>query len=116
MKLRSTITKTLTVLSACLFSIQLINAQEIGLELYTLRNKFKTDVPGALATIKSWGIHEIEGGGTYGLAMDEYKKLLAQNDLQMVSVGIGYDSLAKNPQAAIDEAKAFGAKYIMCSW
>src|SRR4051794_31304989 len=116
MKLRSTITKTLTVLSACLFSIQLINAQEIGLELYSLREKFKTDVPGALATIKSWGIHEIEGGGTYGLSMDEYKKLLAQNDLKMVSIGADFNALAKNPQAAIDEAKAFGSKYIVCTW
>jgi sugar phosphate isomerase/epimerase len=116
MLLRSSITKTLLVLTACLFSFQLISAQEIGLELYSLREKFKTDVPGALATIKSWGIHEIEGGGTYGLPMDEYKKLLAQNGLKMISVGADYNTLAKNPQAAIDEAKAFGAKYIMCSW
>jgi len=66
MKIRSLITKTLLLITVCLFSLQLIIAQEIGLELYSLREKFKTDVPGALATIKSWGIHEIEGGGTYG--------------------------------------------------
>jgi sugar phosphate isomerase/epimerase len=116
MKLRFSITKTLVVLMAFCYSFQWVHAQEIGLELYSLREKFKTDVPGALATIKSWGIHEIEGGGTYGLPMDEYKKLLAQNDIRMVSVGADFNALAKNPQTAIDEAKAFGAKYIMCSW
>src|SRR5204862_7489642 len=58
----------------------------------------------------------IEGGGTYGLSLDEYKKLLEQNNLKMVSVGSDFDALAKNPQAAIDEAKAFGAKYIVCFW
>src|SRR4051794_26221230 len=116
MRLRSFITKVLIVSFVCLFSFQLINAQEIGLELYSLREKFKTDVPGALATIKSWGIHEIEGGGTYGLPIDEYKKLLAQNDLKMVSIGADFNALAKNPQEAINEAKAFGAKYIMCAW
>jgi sugar phosphate isomerase/epimerase len=93
-----------------------LQAQEIGLQLYSLRNQFKTDVPGTLAKIKSWGIKEIEGGGTYGLLMDEYKKLLAQNGLKMVSIGAGFDKLADNPQAVVDEAKAFGAKYVMCSW
>ena len=116
MKIRSLVTKTLLVLTACLFSLQLIIAQEIGLELYSLREKFKTDVPGALATIKSWGIHEIEGGGTYGLPLDEYKKLLAQNDLKMISIGADYNILAKNPQEAINQAKAFGAKFIVCTW
>ena len=116
MKLSLTITKTLVGCIICLFSIQLVNAQEIGLELYSLREKFKTDVPGALATIKSWGIHEIEGGGTYGLPMEEFKKLLAQNDLRMISVGADFNALAKNPQDAINEAKAFGAKYIMVAW
>jgi len=116
MKLQLTVTKIFVLLFAFCASFQLVQAQEIGLELYSLRNKFKTDVPGALATIKSWGIHEIEGGGTYGLPMNEFKKLLAQNDLKMISIGASYDALAKDPQAAIDEAKAFGAQYIMCSW
>lgn len=116
MRLQTTITKVFIFLTFCIFSFQLLQAQEIGLQLYSLRDKFKTDVPGTLATIKSWGIHEIEGGGTYGLSMDEFKKLLVQNDLKMISIGVDYDALAKDPQAAIDEAKTFGAKYIMCAW
>jgi sugar phosphate isomerase/epimerase len=116
MKPQLTITKIFVVLFVFCCSFQMVYAQEIGLQLYSLRNKFKTDVPGALAAIKSWGIHEIEGGGTYGLPLDEYKKLLAQNDLKMVSVGADFNTLATNPQAAIDEAKAFGAQYIMCAW
>jgi sugar phosphate isomerase/epimerase len=98
------------------FVSKTINAQEIGLQLYSLREQFKKDVPGTLALIKSWNIHEIEGGGTYGLGMDEYKKLLADNNLKMVSVAVDFDQLAKDPQTAIDEAKAFGAKYIVCFW
>lgn len=93
-----------------------ISAQEIGIQLYSLRNQFKTDVPGTLATIKSWGITEIEGGGSYGLPMEEYKKMLAANNLKMVSVGADFNTLATNPQKAVDEAKAFGAKFIMCAW
>jgi sugar phosphate isomerase/epimerase len=73
-------------------------------------------VPGTLAKIKSWNIKEIEGGGSYGLPVDEYKKLLAQNNLKMISVGADFDQLSKDPQTAINEAKTFGAKYIVCFW
>lgn len=91
-------------------------AQSIGIELYSLREQFKTDVPGTLAKIKSWGIHEIEGGGTYGLPMEEYKNLLKQNDLQMIGIAAEYDKLSTGLQAVIDEAKAFNAKYVVCFW
>jgi sugar phosphate isomerase/epimerase len=112
----STFVKTMALCSVMLFSFQLLSAQEIGLELYSLRNQFKTDVSGTLTQIKNWKIREIEGGGTYALPMSEYQKLLKQNNLKMVSIAADYDLLAKNPQTAIDEAKAFGAKYVVCFW
>lgn len=99
-----------------LTSFHVVFGQEIGLQLYSLRNQFKTDVPGTLAKIKSWNIKEIEGGGTYGLPLEDYKKLLLQNNLKMVSVGADFKQLSDNPQAAIDEAKKFGAKYVVCFW
>jgi len=108
--------KPILIILAFLGFFQLAAAQEIGLQLYSLRNQFKTDVPGTLAKIKSWNIKEIEGGGTYGLPMEDYKKLLTQNGLKMISVGADFQKLADNPQAIIDEAKAFGAKYVMCAW
>jgi len=91
-------------------------AQEIGLQLYSLREQFKKDVPGTLQQINKWGIKEIEGGGTYGLPLEEYKKMLADNKLTMVSVGADYEMLKNNPQAAVDEAKKFNAKYVVCFW
>src|SRR4051794_6382931 len=107
-----------TIFLMIIFSLllKLSQAQEIGLELYSLREQFKTDVPGTLAKIKSWNIQQIEGGGTYGLSMEEYKKLLEQNNLKMISVAADFDQLAKDPKPTIDEAKAFGAKYIVCFW
>ena len=89
---------------------------EIGLQLYSLRNEFKTEVPGTLDLVEQWGIREVEGGGTYGLPMDEFKNLLKENKLKMVSVGADYNQLKENPQSAIDNAKAFGAKYVVCFW
>ncbi len=106
-----------TVLSILLIlNSPFANGQKIGLQLYSLRNQFKTDVPGTLAKIKEWNITFIEGGGTYGLPIEEFKALLKQNDLTMISVGAGFEELEKDPQAVAANAKAFGAKYVMCAW
>jgi sugar phosphate isomerase/epimerase len=108
--------KTLLIFIGLFFPFQLLFAQEIGLELYSMRNQFKQDIPGTLAIINGWNIKEIEGGGSYGLPREEYKKLLRQNNLKMVAVGADFDLLSTNPQAAIEEANAYGAKYIVCFW
>jgi sugar phosphate isomerase/epimerase len=108
----------LLILSVVLLSATTVlsQKQEIGLQLYSLRNQFKTEVPGTLAKVASWGIREVEGGGTYGLPMEEFKKLLAKNKLKVVSVGADFRELKDNPQAVVDNAKAFGAKFVMCAW
>ncbi|MGZ5135220.1 MAG: sugar phosphate isomerase/epimerase family protein, partial [Flavitalea sp.] len=46
----------------------------------------------------------------------EFQKLLKNNKLKMVSVGADYNQLKDDPQSAIDNAKAFGAKYVVCFW
>lgn len=89
---------------------------EIGLQLYSLRNEFKTDVPGTLALVKSWGIREIEGGDTYGMPLEDFKELLKKNDLNIVSVGADFNELKTDPKSVVAKAKAFGAKYVVCFW
>ena len=104
---------------ALLLSVVIIasaTAQQIGLQLYSLRNEIPKDVAGSLALIKSWGIQEIEGGGTYNLTMEEFKALCKTNNLKMVSIGAGFDELEKDPAVVAAKAKEFGAKYVMCSW
>ena len=98
---------------ACAFTI---NAQEVGLQLYSLRDQFKTDVTGSLDIIQSWGITKLEGGGTYGLPMADFKKELADRNMEVVSVGAGYEDLQNDVGKVIENAKAFGAKYVMCAW
>lgn len=89
---------------------------EIGVQLYSFRNQIPKDVPGTMAKIAAMGIKEIEGGGTYGMPEENYKKLLQQNGLKMISIAADFNQLATNPQAAVDQAKLFGAKYVVCFW
>jgi len=91
-------------------------AQEIGLQLYSLRDQFAKDVPGTMAKVKNMGIKEIEMGGTYGLSFPDFMKLLATNNLSVVSFGTDFERLEKFPQAIADEARSYGAKYVVCFW
>lgn len=107
--------KLLTVLAIGCMAFGAI-AQEVGLQLYSLRNQFKEDVPGTLKLINSWGISKIEGGGTYGMPLEDFQGLLKEHDLQVVSVGASFNDLEKNVDRVIQNAKDFGAKYVMCAW
>lgn len=90
----------LLLLVLIVFTKPLRAQTQVGLQLYSLRNEFKTDVPGTLAKIKSWGIKEVEGGGTYGLPMEEFQKLLKENGISVVSVGADFKQLKEKSSSS----------------
>jgi len=94
----------------------LSQAQEVGIQLYSLRNQFKVDVSNTLGLINEWGITKIEGGGTYNMSMSDFKALLIDNELEMVSVGAEFGDLENDIEKVVKNAKDFGAKYVMCAW
>lgn len=98
------------------FNSSQIEAQEIGLQLYSLRKQFKSDIPGTLKMISNWGIRSVEGGDSYGMPINDFKDLLDKNNLKVVSVGATFEELRDNPKAIVDRAKTYGATYVMCSW
>lgn len=93
-----------------------MNAQEIGVQLYSFRSEFKKDVKGTIELIRGMGIKEVEGGDTYGMEKTAFKKLLDANGLRTIGVGADFSQLSSNPQAIIDNAKFFGATYVVCFW
>ncbi|MFX0556587.1 sugar phosphate isomerase/epimerase family protein [Maribacter sp. CXY002] len=105
-----------TVLVVIVFGSFFTQAQEVGLQLYSLRNQFDQDVSNTLGLINEWGITKIEGGGTYGMPLPEFKALLSKNELEVVSIGAGFEDLEKNLDKVVENAKDFGAKYVMCAW
>ncbi|MCW5909628.1 MAG: sugar phosphate isomerase/epimerase [Cyclobacteriaceae bacterium] len=94
----------------------LTSAQEIGLQLYSLRNEIPQDVPGTLKLIKSWGITEIEGGGTYGMTIEEFNALSKETGLKLIAIGADFAELEKDPASVVQRAKAFGVAYVVCYW
>ncbi|WP_297763490.1 sugar phosphate isomerase/epimerase [uncultured Muriicola sp.] len=110
-------TRTFIALLAFSFlTLPEVQAQEVGIQLYSLRNQFKKDVEGTLKTIHDWGITKVEGRDTYGLPLDEFLTLLKKYDLEVVSLDVSFEELADDPEAVAKKAKAYGASYVMCPW
>lgn len=86
-----------------------------GVQAYTFRKSFPTDVAATLDTIKMMGFTELEGGGGR-MSAEEFKKLCDDRGISIPSTGSGYEQLVKDPQAVADRAKALGAKYVMTAW
>lgn len=91
-------------------------SQEIGLQLYSVRDQIPKDVKGTLALIKSWGITELEGGGTYGMTTEAFLKLCQENGLKMKSIGADFKELETEIPKIVAQAKAMGVKYVVCFW
>lgn len=98
-----------------LFSITTF-AQEIGIQLYSVRNEMPKDVKGTLALIKSWGITEIEGGTPDGMTTEAFLKLLKENGLRMASSGVEFKELETDVTKVIERSKSLGVKYVVCYW
>lgn len=95
-------------------SIFLLEAQEVGLQLYSVRNEVKTDLKGTLEKVRAMGIKELEGGELYGMDIQTYRKMLDQMGYKMVSIGVDYMELDKDLSPVIQKAKTLGATYLVC--
>ncbi len=108
--------KRLILITSILLLHISLNAQDIGVQLYSFRNQFKNDIPGTLTRIKNMGITKLEGGSTYGLSVIEFRKMVDARGLKMISIGAEFDQLENDIYSIIGNAKSYGAKYVVCFW
>jgi sugar phosphate isomerase/epimerase len=99
-----------------LLQVLYASSQDIGVELYSFRNQFKTDIPGTLDTIKKMGLTKLEGGSSYGLSHGEFKKMLDDRKMKVISVSGDFEKLQTDLLTIIGNAKIYGAKYVVCFW
>jgi len=90
--------------------------QKIGIEFYTFRNQFAKDVEGTLQTINKMGFTEAEGGGSYNLTPQDFKKMLDKYKISVISIGVDFNQLDSNLDKIIQSAKLYGSKYVVCFW
>jgi sugar phosphate isomerase/epimerase len=104
------------LITIILLSITPVNAQEFGIQLYSLRNQFNRDVEKSLKIISDWGISTIEAGDSYGMDEEKFRTLLKKYDLNPISIGASYEELRDNPGEVAKKAKRYGARFVMCAW
>ncbi len=87
-----------------------------GLQLYSLRAEFAKDVPGTLKMARDFGFRDVEIAGTYGLAPEKFKELLAANGLRPIGNHFPYERFQDDVEGIAREAEALGLKYAGCAW
>src|SRR6266568_4771825 len=86
--------------------------KRIGLQLYTVRDLMKTDLPGTLSKVAAIGYKEVEFAGYFGRSPAQIRALLKQNGLTSPSSHIGLDTLEKDSVRAFADAKAIGHEWV----
>ena len=88
----------------------------VGLQLYSLRDQFKKDVPGTLDQVKAFGIKYVETAGTYGVPPEKFRALLDERGLKAVSGHFPYEKCRDDVESIAAEAKTLGLEYVGCAW
>jgi sugar phosphate isomerase/epimerase len=86
--------------------------KKVGLQLYTVRDLMKADLPGTLRKVAQVGYKEVEFAGYFGRTPAQIKALLKQNGLTSPSSHIGLDILEKDSVRAFADAKAIGHSWV----
>ena len=108
------------ILAICLCS-QWIAAQvpdNLGVQLYSFRNEMKKDLEGTLKMVKGMGLTTVETSVFNGKNAAETRQILDKAGLKAVSMGVGFDDLAKPEKwdTMVMNAHTLGVKFIMCPW
>lgn len=89
----------------------------LGLQLYSLRDELKKDVPATLAKVHDFGFHLVElGGGNYGKTPEAFAALLVTNHLKAVAGHFSFERFRDDPEGVAKEAKVFGLEYAGTAW
>ncbi len=69
-----------------------------------------------MQAVRAMGFKYVEMTETYGLSFPQFIKLLAQNEISVISYGTTFEELERDPQAVADAARSYGARYVVCYW
>jgi sugar phosphate isomerase/epimerase len=90
--------------------------KKVGIQLYTVRDLMKTDVPGTLAKVAAVGYKEVEFAGYFGHTPRQIRDLLKRNGLTSPSSHLSFESLEKDWQKQLDDAKTAGHTWVTIAW
>lgn len=90
--------------------------ERIGLELYAVRNTMRTDPEGTLAAIREIGYTDVEllwSFGNFGRSVTQTRDALRAAGLQASSAHMGPETMLRDWETRLDEAKELGHEYLV---
>ena len=88
----------------------------LGVELYTVREMMKTDVPGTLAKVAAIGYKEVEFAGYFDRSPKDLRAILDKDGLTAPACHVSYAVVQNKWPEAIETGHILGHKYIVCPW
>jgi sugar phosphate isomerase/epimerase len=88
---------------------------KLAVQCYTVRDKMENDLWGTLAAIRGLGLSYIEGGGTFGLPADEFKKGLDKLELKVSGNHASLDQLENGFDQVVQDNKTLETKNVVLS-
>jgi sugar phosphate isomerase/epimerase len=89
----------------------------IGLELYSLREECKTDLPGMLSAVAKIGYKGVEFAGYHGRSAKELRKMLDDNGIVACGTHTPYESvLGDKLKETIEFNQTIGNKFLIVPW
>jgi sugar phosphate isomerase/epimerase len=91
-------------------------AGQLGLQLWSLRQDFASNVALGLDEAKGFGFTVLETAGTYDLPAPDFRRQLDARGLRAVSAHFPYDRLKTDLPGVIAEAKTLGVEFVVIPW
>lgn len=95
-----------------------VSPAKAGVQIYSVRDALKDDFEGTIKKIAEMGYAYIEGygmdqeGNIYGMPAAEYKRIIEENGMQLISCHTSYFTPEQAPKI-IETAQAIGLKYVI---
>jgi sugar phosphate isomerase/epimerase len=85
----------------------------IGLQLYSVRDLMKQDMPGTLAKVAQIGFKEVEFAGLFDRSPKDVRAMLDQNGLTAPAAHVAWGVVEKNLPATLESAKILGQQFVI---
>ena len=89
----------------------------VGLQLYSLREECKKDLPGMLTAVSRIGYKGVEFAGYHGRSAQELRKMLDDNGLVACGTHTPYETVLEDKlKATVEFNRTIGNKFLIVPW
>ena len=88
----------------------------LGVQLYSVRDQLKADFDGTLAKVAAIGYQEVEFAGYFDHSPQEVRAAIDHHGLVSPSCHVPWEVLGDKWPGQIESAKIIGQSYIVCPW